>query len=198
MCVPAYGYEIGSTFYEDCPDFENVVLPPVMKMLMYTAKSATAPYTIPQGPDVMKIEIENSAVNQLSILVTVSDSALTPFEDNLQAIKSVHIYVNEHPYDGAEGLLMTATDGAYDSVEETVTIDINTTDWGDGKYALHVQAVDVGNFAGPVSAIFVTANSPDGVVDEGPVGAPTPSVASYDTVAFGLITVVFTLLALQC
>jgi carboxypeptidase T len=158
MCVPSYGYEIGTQYYVACDEFENDVLPIVFESFFYAAKSATSAYNIPQGPDIMSIDVGDQTDGMISLTIRASDSEKTRFE--FQPIAAVRVFVDEHPYDvGAMGVEMEAADGAFDTDTEVATMMWDVSGLEAGKKTLYFEAEDTDGFKGPVSAVYVTIGS---------------------------------------
>ncbi len=49
--VNAQTFEVGNNFFQDCPTFENSILPGNLPALLYAAKVARTPWVTPKGPD---------------------------------------------------------------------------------------------------------------------------------------------------
>ena len=50
--VPAYTFEIGTSFFESCSYFETNILPEQISTLLFALKAARLPYQDPAGPDI--------------------------------------------------------------------------------------------------------------------------------------------------
>ncbi|GAB4174050.1 MAG: hypothetical protein Kow0020_09460 [Wenzhouxiangellaceae bacterium] len=59
--VPAYTFEVGTSFFESCNDFENVVWPAVRDALIFAAKAARRPYLSPAGPEITALGAVSTA-----------------------------------------------------------------------------------------------------------------------------------------
>ena len=152
----SFGFEIGSEWYASCSELEDSIVPIMTQSLLYAAKSVSAPYKIPLGPDIMEIEVDASDPSNTLITVHVSDEALIVASAKFNAAKShpiagVKVFVDVHPYEAnAAGVTMTPRDGAFDSVDEVATHSLDTR----SAQVLYFQATDSAGFDGPVSAIF--------------------------------------------
>src|SRR4029453_1678263 len=49
--VPAYTIEMGTAFFQQCPFFEQLLLPDTVAALTYAAKATYRPYQLPAGPE---------------------------------------------------------------------------------------------------------------------------------------------------
>ena len=60
--VPAYTFELGTQFFQNCATFENTILPDNREALRYAARALRAPYVLPSGPDAEDARIEPDLV----------------------------------------------------------------------------------------------------------------------------------------
>jgi hypothetical protein len=103
-CVPSFGFEFGTTFYESCANFEDTLFPVKYEALLYAAKVASAPFKIPKGPDVLSLNIEDTTLDSITVTALVSDDqrsfaygeAFTA--TGSQNIAKVRIFLDNHPY----------------------------------------------------------------------------------------------------
>ncbi|CAB9497126.1 Probable metallocarboxypeptidase A [Seminavis robusta] len=167
-CIASVGYEIGSQFYASCTELKSSIVPILTESLLYAAKSVSAPYKIPLGPDILNICVDNSDPTQTTMTLKASDEALiVPWavyddeKDKSQAIAEVRVFWNAHPYDNTfnHGTLMAPLDGAFDSIEEELVY-IMDTSGTTGQYVLYFQAKDMEGYEGAVSAVFVDNAKP--------------------------------------
>jgi hypothetical protein len=166
-CVASFGFELGTEFYESCEALENEIVPMMYQNLLYSAKTARAPYQLALGPDVLEITVESTDTDSILVHAKVSDDAFivrhAKFPENArkrQAIASVDLFVDIHPDDddssNSYGHAMVPADGAFDRAFEVATYSLNTSSWEKGnQHVLYVRATDQGNHTGPVSAIYV-------------------------------------------
>ena len=187
-CIASFGYEVGTEFYEPCGLFESRTLPAVHESLLYAAKTVSAPYRIPLGPDILSISAEVQDGTQEVVLLTaqvsdvmnIVDKAVFPSPaEKAQNIEQVRVYVDVYPYDGRSVMSMSPADGAFDSVTEMATANISISDWSPGRHIIYLEAVDTDGNAGAISAVFVDKPGP-------PTQAPTvlpPSNDSQDETA---------------
>jgi hypothetical protein len=163
-CVASFGLEVGTTFYEECNQFEDEVFPINYESLIYAAKVASAPFKIPKGPDVLSLEIESSTLDSITVTVLVSDEersiaygeafAATGSQD----IAEVRVFVDDHPYtipnpDAGESMSPLDADG-FNSPTESAFLEIDTKSLSPGQHVVYVQAEDSAGFKGPISAAF--------------------------------------------
>ena len=55
--VPAYTFEIGTSFFESCSYFETNILPEQISTLLFALKAARLPYQDPAGPDTIDLGV---------------------------------------------------------------------------------------------------------------------------------------------
>jgi hypothetical protein len=163
-CVASFGFEVGTTFYENCTSFEETVFPVNYNALLYAAKVASAPFKIPKGPDVLSLKIENTTSDSITVTVLVSDEKRSVAYGEAfnatgsQNIAKVRVFVDHHPYTAVNSngeRWMNSTDGdGFNSPTEAAFLNINTADLLSGQHVLYVEAEDSAGFKGPISAAF--------------------------------------------
>ena len=141
-----------------------------MQTLQYAAKVAKAPYITSKGPDILctTIAVTNTTAGKyVTAEIEVSDSARTKHADDggnsispgRQAIASVDIFVNCHPYSGPncqpKKRKVLANNNAGTSITSiTVSVQFKapTTTTGRKTNVMYIRATDSSNFQGPVTA----------------------------------------------
>jgi len=164
--VAAYGYELGTAFFESCTYFQFNILEQNIASLLYAAKVARTPYQTPAGPESLSVAVPPRAV-ALGDLVTVSAtlndtrySTLNGTEPS-QAIASAELCVDLPPWAaGAAPYAMSASDGLFDEAVEGVEATLDTTGLPVGRHTLYVRGVDAAGNAGSVSAVFLHVIDP--------------------------------------
>jgi PKD repeat protein len=162
--IPAYTYELGTKFFQDCNTFENTILPDNLKALIYAAKVVRAPYILPAGPEVtdvtlnglVSLNVDAGATVELKGSVSDDRYQNSNGEEPSQAISNVEYYIDQAPWDeGAQAHEMQVADGAMDSVSEVMTAQINTTGMSDGQHMIYMRGKDSDDNWGAVSAIYL-------------------------------------------
>lgn len=197
-CIASFGYEVGTEWYEPCDLYETSTLPVVYESLLYAAKTVSAPYKIPLGPDVLSITTEwknETGVLSLMLTATVSDvqnivdHAVFPSADEKsQNIQHVLVYVDVHPYDsdGAQAAMnMNPLDGSFDVSTEVATLELPGSDWTAGRHVLYVEGVDADGNRGAISAVFVDLEEDQDGSDSG--DDPASSLANIG-LGFSFVT----------
>ncbi len=158
--VPAYTFELGSTFFEQCSTFEATIWPLVRDALFYAARTARRPYQWPSGPELLDLVLSAQTVapgGSLTIDVVADDSLFDSGgqgDEPTQAVASVLMTVDTPPWETA-GLPLLAADGSFDAVTEEATGTLDTTGLTLGRHVLWLQAEDaVGALGPPVAAFF--------------------------------------------
>ena len=158
-------FEIGNDFHQDCDYFENNIVQGNIAALTYASKCAHRPFSLSQGPDIIRLEMASQSVGvgmNYSILfdVEASDSA---YSKNIpasaqQAIAEIRIYVDVHPYLNplAEPFeTITGTNLSNGTGVATIRLG-NMTDPYVGKHTIYAQAVDADGYVGPITARWFT------------------------------------------
>ncbi|MGC9398842.1 MAG: M14 family zinc carboxypeptidase [Anaerolineae bacterium] len=158
--VPAYTFEIGAYadgFYPPCSRYDALV-EPNLDAFVYAAKVARTPYTTTFGPDVASIGVTQET-GAWQITATVDDR-----ENGGQVITAAEVYVGTPPWDGGTPVALTAADGTFDTVTETVRGSVVVTGTPGVRELIFVRGRDADGIWGPVSAAFVEILSTDGTL----------------------------------
>jgi hypothetical protein len=163
-CVASFGFEVGTTFYESCANFEDTVFPVNAEALLYAAKVASSPFNIPKGPDVLSLNIENTTSDSITVTALVSDEQRSVAYGEAfaatgsQNIAKVRMFLDNHPYSitnsSGEKWMNPADVDGFNSPTEAAFLEIYTADLSRGQHVLYVEAEDSAGFRGPISAAF--------------------------------------------
>ena len=189
--TPSLAFELGSAFFESCSSFDSTVLPRNLAALKYAARTLSAPYRYPSGPDSVSVATSSASVpagTAVTITAVLDDTRFnqTNGTEASQNIASARMYVDTPPWQsGATAIAMSASDGSFNSTRETVTASLNTSGLGAGRHIVYVQGVDASGQAGAPNAVIVNIAGGGGGGNIAPVAdftstAPTSSL----TVAF--------------
>jgi carboxypeptidase T len=164
--LPAYTFELGTAFFQDCASFEHTVFPHNSAALRYAARSIGAPYRWPAGPDVFDLAVEPDLTlagepatlrasaddSRQQTRVTSASGPVPPVQNVASAVATIAT----PPWQpGAVALPMQAQDGAFDSPVETLQLAIDTNGLATGRHLVFVQARDAAGNDGPPNAAFV-------------------------------------------
>lgn len=162
--VAAYTFELGTTFFQNCPSFENTIYPENLPSLIYAAKAARTPYLTPAGPDARSLTATPSNVGagglvQLSAIIDDTRFASNNGTEPSQNISAAEYYIDVPPWDTANSPIanpMVASDGSFNSSIEFVGASINTSGLSAGRHTVFVRGRDMNGNWGAVSALFIT------------------------------------------
>lgn len=160
--VPSYTIELGVSFFESCTTFTSSTLPKNLAALKYAARTLTAPYRYPSGPNAVSVSTSvasAAAGTPVTITAILDDSQFnqTNGTETTQAIASAKIYVDVPPWEvGASGIAMSASDGSFNASRETATATLNTTGLAAGRHLIYVQSTDAAGSAGAPNAAILT------------------------------------------
>jgi len=161
-------FELGTAFFEGCSSFESTVLPRNLAALKYAARTLSAPYRYPSGPDSVSVATSSASVpagTAVTITAVLDDSRFnqTNGTEASQAIASARMYVDIPPWQsGATAIAMSASDGSFNSTRETVTASLNTSGLSAGRHIVYVQGVDASGQAGAPNAVIVNVTGGGG------------------------------------
>ena len=169
--VAAYTFELGTSFFQNCSQYENRIKPDNLPALIYAAKASRAPYIIPAGPNVEAVGLSNNAETDgvpagtpVTVSALVSDDRFSRNSgtENTQNIQSARAYIGQPPWEpGSVAINLSASDGSFNEREEAVSGVLNTSGLAPGKYLVYVQGTDASNSAGAVTAAFLNITEGD-------------------------------------
>lgn len=182
--VPGFTIELGTDFFEDCKDFDNIIVRDNVQALIYAAKAVRLPYLLPAGPDVVSPTVPPTAIGAgepVALRARVDDGRYTSLNGSepVQDVAAAAVFVDVPPWrEGAVGLPLEAVDGAFDSSEEEVVAVLDTASLAPGRHLLFVQGQDAVGSVGVVSAAFLHVIDPqrapiiEGFLQEAITGQP--------------------------
>ena len=170
-------YELGTTFFQNCNDFERSILDANLDSLLYAFKVARTPYLTPAGPDVRNLSLSGGAsTTGVAAGSPVRLSAIlddTRYQDSNGAEPTQTIAGGEYTIDvphwnaGAVAHPVSAADGSFDSSAEQATATIDTSGLEAGRHTVFVRARDADGNWGAVSAVFLFVGNADDPGDDG-------------------------------
>ncbi len=126
--VASMTFEIGSEgFFESCSTFTDSSLPKMLPALDYALKAARRPYAEPRAPEVINATAARGA-DSVRITATADDTrSFSGGQGNetIHAVMGANLYLAPPWLGSPPALLMSASDGAFDSASETVQIDVS-------------------------------------------------------------------------
>ena len=167
--VPAFTFELGTSFLEDCTSYDNVIKPNNLPALIYAAKVVRAPYQIPGGPDITALAVGNGSPvpsgTPVSLTGSVTDTRFNQSygAEPIQTIVGAEAYIDTPPWAlGAVAIPLSPADGAFDSPTEVLTASLTTSGLSIGRHMVFVRGVDASGQAGPVTAAFLDVSAATG------------------------------------
>lgn len=167
--VPAYTFELGTAFFQDCASFESRIYPDNLQALLYAAKVVRAPYQLPFGPEAREVRVEPDLAVlgeslQLSAVLDDSRSSTVGGSVPVQPIASASAYLGLPPWAaGAQAIALQAQDGGFNTSVEIVAGSLSTL--GTGRQMVYVQGEDTSGARGPVGAALVDVRAPADVAE---------------------------------
>lgn len=155
----AYTFEIGTTFFQSCADFESEILPGNLPALLFAAKAARRPYLEPAGPEVTVAAIAGGPVIAGTAVVLTATADDTRFAggsppEPTQAVAAVRYTIDDPPWSVASAS-MTAADGSFDSSIEAAIASIDTAGLAPGRHLVFVVGEDLDGNLGVPTAVFL-------------------------------------------
>ncbi|MCY3933747.1 MAG: M14 family zinc carboxypeptidase [Acidobacteria bacterium] len=169
--VASFLYELGTTFFQDCGDFEDAILDGNLESLLYAFKVARTPYLTPAGPDVRDLTLgSGSSTPGVAAGSPVRLSAIfddTRYQNSNGTEPTQTIAAGEYTVDvppwktEAVARAISAADGSFDSGSESATARIDTSGLETGRHTVFVRAKDADGNWGAVSAVFLFVQATD-------------------------------------
>ena len=163
--VPAFTFELGTSFFQSCASFESTIKPKNLPALLYAAKVVRTPYLTPAGPDVTTVKLSGKAATKgvaagtpVTLTASVTDTRFSARKgvEPQQAIASAEVFIDTPPWmPGAVAVPLSAADGSFNATTESVTGVLSTTGLSKGKHMVFVRGVDAAGNAGAVTASFL-------------------------------------------
>jgi len=184
--VPAFTFELGTEFFQDCALYESTIYPDNLQALLYAARAVRAPYTQSSGPEVLSPAALPSTPGPgeaVMVSAVIDDTRFGPGETSppasVETIADAEIYIDVPPWQAdAVAIPMTAADGAYDSSIESVTASFGSSGLADGRHSVYFRGRDAAGYWGTVRAAFVwiidpiTAAHVSGMLTDSLTGLP--------------------------
>ena len=184
--LPAYTFEVGTSFFESCSYFEEQILPEQFPALLYAFKAARLPYQNPSGPDSIDLQLSAQRVAPgagLHLSFTADDTRYSSTgwgDEPSQTIAAARFSLGWPSWiSGSENIDLLPADGTFDSPQEIFTAAIDTSDLEMGKQVIFVESQDADESWGVPSAAFFWISpvefqpdfSPDISYGQGPPGS---------------------------
>lgn len=160
--IAAYTFEMGTTFFQGCTDFEKTIYPQNIDALVYAFKAARRPYQSPAGPESLNAIPSSSTViagTIITLTATANDMrySIISGTEPIQNVASAQYTVDNPSWiEGTIAYPMTAVDGAFDGPIENILATINTSGWTLGRHTIFVESRDEDGNWGVPTALFVT------------------------------------------
>jgi len=160
--VATFTFELGTSFFQDCATFENVIVPTNMQALIYAARVTRAPYMLAAGPEALNVAtVPSGTVNSgapLAVNASLNDTRYNNSNgtEPVQSIAAGEVYLDTPPWSpGAAPVALAPADGSFNTPIEGATATLSTAGWSVGRHTLFVRGRDVLNNWGAVGAVFI-------------------------------------------
>ena len=167
--VASFTVEIGNSFYDSCKYFENTILGNTQRFLLYAARIASAPYSLPQGYDILSISLESSNLTQSQPLlakVQVGNIYSTSLSTSLRNDKNIQLklYLDDHPNNTTNATTIIPIEEASQRLQNDVfifTYNMSISFLEIGRHTLFFQAhtidkdSELPDSIGPIYATYV-------------------------------------------
>lgn len=158
--LPAYTIEMGTNFFQDCPTFENTIVPNNLAALLYGLKALRRPYQSPAGPDTLNVSVSPTATLFGTIMTVTATANDTRYRSGsgepTQNIAAARYSLDAPSWvPGTVTYPLTAADGAFNNPIEVVQAAVDLSSASSGRHLLFVESQDANGNWGPPAATWV-------------------------------------------
>lgn len=166
--IAAYTFELGTAFFQQCTYFEDAIVDDTLAALTYAAKSASRPYQLPAGPEVLTVSTAITNVIPITDLLPITAglalNTLASTDEQLSVLSSLVTPID--PLTETVAILTVsavADDSRYASngwgiessqVISAARLTISTDSWFTATQVYTMSAID-GAFDSTVEAVQV-------------------------------------------
>jgi carboxypeptidase T len=157
--IAAFTFELGTSFFQQCTDYQDTIRPDNLPALIYAAKVSAAPYLLAHGPEVTQIELAGSNTGT-SVpsgtpveLVVTADATRTQLSTNGNTISKVEYSIDTPVWkETATVIEVLGNDGDLSDGVELFDAQIDTSGLSNGDHVIYVRAYDeAGNVGVPTA-----------------------------------------------
>lgn len=160
--IASFTFEVGTTFFESCTDFEQQVFPDNFPGLLYAIKAARKPYQNPSGPDSIHLGLSAQKVAPgagLSLHATADDTRYDSGgkgDEPIQSISAARFSIDKPSWTtGTQIYPLSPADGAFDNPQEALVGIVDTNFLTGGRHMIFVESQDAdGNWGVPSTIYF--------------------------------------------
>ncbi len=166
--LPAYTFELGTSFFQSCGVFESTILPDNLEALVYAAKAVRTPYRIAAGPEALDLALTENLVAPgavVTLTATINDTRYSNANgtEPTQTILAAEAYIDAPDWittTTPAPIPMAPVDGAFNSTVESVEAAVDTTGLPMGRHLVYVRGQDAAGNWGTYSAVFLYVVDP--------------------------------------
>lgn len=164
--IAAFTFELGTSFFQSCNDYQNVVKPDNLPALIYAAKVAAAPFLLAHGPEVTDIQLNGSlsgvtvpAGTPVSLIVT-ANAVRSKLSSQGRTISKVEYSIDTPIWkDTANIIEVTDNDGDLSSGIEEFSAQVDTSNLTSGNHLIYIRAYDGSDNVGVPTASFINIDA---------------------------------------
>ncbi len=160
--MPAYTFELGTSFFESCSYFEEQILPEQIAALTYAFKSARLPYQNPAGPESINLFLSAQHIApgaSVNLSFTADDARYNSSgwgDEPIQDIAAARYSIDRPSWvTGSQTINLPPGDGNFDASSEYFSTAIDTSNLSLGRHTIFVESKDAAGNWGVPSAIFI-------------------------------------------
>jgi carboxypeptidase T len=158
--LPAYTFELGKDFFENCSNFENTIVPDNLPALLYAVKAVHRPYQSPAGPDTLNVSVTPAFALSGSTVTLTAIADDTRYRSGsgepVQNIAAAR-YSMDAPSWMTDTVTypLSAADGAFNTPIEPLQATVSLSGLSPGRHIVFVESQDAAGNWGPPTATFI-------------------------------------------
>jgi len=164
--IAAFTFELGTSFFQDCSTYDDIIKPDNLKALEYAAKASAMPYLLAKGPEVSTISLNGtedgitvSQGTEINLVATLKTNQTKLIQSGRSITKAEYSIDSPVWMDITTKTEITGNDGALNSETEAFNISIDTSSLETGEHILYVRGYNQNQQVGVPSAVFINVGS---------------------------------------
>jgi carboxypeptidase T len=161
--IAAFTFELGTSFFQQCTDYNDTIKPDNLSALKYAAKASAAPYLLAHGPEVTSISL-NGSLNGVTVgagtsinLIATADATRSQLSTTGKTISKIEYSIDTPIWKATAALVdVTGNDGSLSSGVESFDSIIDTSGLSSGKHIVYLRSYDESDNQGVTSAALIT------------------------------------------
>ena len=170
-------WEIGNAFHQNCAQFESMIVDDNIQAFNYAASIAHRPYTMSQGPDIIRFDLAPDTITfgfGLRIEIETSD-----YSGGRPELREIQMYINKHPFASTTNGPDLVFDESVLSSDGEMSVTLSNQ-FAVGSHSIYAQAMNRDGYLGPIASATLIVEVP---ATERPTASPSLRPTSQPSVS---------------